>query len=146
MSSEPPLPEKLGGTRDHDKKRPWVGLVGHRNNGWSYATWRKGSFSTAGNLGLAYTFSTQEAALAFAKSFPFGGKKSAKRLTVLSNPTSQRYRSPAQRAPAKDLAIPNPSGEVCTVCCVDQLNPPRKADLDGKRSQWRLGAHFTNFL
>ncbi len=89
MSSELPLPEKLGGTRDHDEKHPWVGLVGRGNSGWSYATWRKGSFSTTGNPGLAYTFSTQEAAFAFANSFPFGGKRSAKRLTVLSNPTSQ---------------------------------------------------------
>lgn len=89
MSSEITFPETLGGTRDHDEKHPWVGLVGRGNNGWSYATWRKGNFSTTGNPGLAFTFATEQAALEFARSFPFGGKKSAKRLTVLGNPTSQ---------------------------------------------------------
>ena len=89
MSSELSFPEKLGGTRDHDERHPWVGLIGRGNSGWSYATWRKGGYSTTGNPGLAYTFATREAALAFATSFPFGGKRSAKRLTVLSNPTSQ---------------------------------------------------------
>ena len=33
----------------------------------------------------------------------------------------------AQRAAAKDLAIPNPSREVRTVCCHHQLNPPLNA-------------------
>jgi len=89
MNSELSFPEKLGGTRDHDERHPWVGLIGRGNSGWSYATWRKGGYSTTGNPGLAYTFATREAALAFATSFPFGGKRSAKRLTVLSNPTSQ---------------------------------------------------------
>lgn len=89
MNVESPLPEKLGGTRDHDEEHPWVGIVGRGSNGWSYATWRRGSFSTTGNPGLAYTFATKPAALQFANSFPFGGKKSAKRLTVLGNPTSQ---------------------------------------------------------
>lgn len=84
MRSDVPLPEQLGGTRDHDEEHPWVGLVGQ-----SYATWRRGSFSTTGNPGLAYTFATEEAALEFARSFPFGGTKSAKRLSVLGNPTSQ---------------------------------------------------------
>ena len=79
-----PLPEQLGGTRDHNESHPWVGLVGR-----SYATWRKGGFSTTGNPGLAYTFSTETAALRFANMFPYGGKKSAKRLKVLGNPTSQ---------------------------------------------------------
>ena len=89
MISEIPLPETLGGTRDHDEEHPWVGLVGRGDNGWSYATWRKGRFSTTGIPSLAYTFTTEKAALEFANSFPFGGKKSAKRLTALGNPTSQ---------------------------------------------------------
>lgn len=84
-----PFPERLDGNQDHNEKHPWVGLVGRGKSGWSYATWRKGSFSTTGNPGLANTFSTRETALAFANSFPFGGKRSAIRLTVLINPTSQ---------------------------------------------------------
>lgn len=89
LSSAVPYPETLGGARIHDEHHPWVGLIGLGDNGWSYATWRKGSFSATGNPGLAYTFATEEAALKFARSFPYGGKKSAKRLTVLSRPTSQ---------------------------------------------------------
>lgn len=89
MSREIPLPEALGGTRVHDEAHPWVGIVGRGDNGWSYATWRKGSFSTTGNPGLAYTFATEAAALEFARRFPFGEKKSAKRLTVLGRPTSK---------------------------------------------------------
>lgn len=82
-------PETLGGTRVHDEEHPWVGLVERDDNQWSYATWRKGNFSTTGNPGLAYTFKSEEAALQFARSFPFGRKKSAKRLSILSKPTSQ---------------------------------------------------------
>lgn len=48
MSSELSFPEKLGGTRDHDERHPWVGLIGRGNSGWSYATWRKGGYSTTG--------------------------------------------------------------------------------------------------
>ena len=92
MSTEISFPEALGGTRSHDEEHPWVGLVGRDDNGWSYATWRKGNYSTTGNPGLAYTFSTEEAALEYARSFPFGGKQSVKRLTVLGRPTSQSDR------------------------------------------------------
>ena len=37
---------------------------------------------------------------------------------------TQRHRSAAQRAPTKDLAISNPSGDVPSLCCSDPLNLP----------------------
>ena len=43
---------------------------------------------------------------------------------------AQRHRPAAQRTTQKDLALPNPSGDLRRVCCGDQLSPPSKAVFD----------------
>ncbi|KUJ77078.1 hypothetical protein [Ruegeria profundi] len=50
-----------------------------------------------------------------------------------SNGNSNINGSPAQRATSKDLAIPNASREIPSLCCSDQLKPQQKAEFGNLR-------------